>query len=510
MLLATSVTSVVCELYSLKNNGYDLDMEVTGKKDFNEIDGFSCKPCEENELLSQADGFCTDCEEYMCTRCFEAHKKFKLNRGHTLAGSDEVHTKWPRNDDLEKCEKHRSEIVRFYCVEHEQVGCGDCMILEHKTCNVEYIEDKAKAFKDSSECQAFIKGPAMYQKEAKQLMASIEHNKIKAFDISEKFKQDVNSFREEIISHVKKVSHLIVGDSHALMETNILCMDNLAVETETHVDELNCLSKLVEAKLEKPNQLFVCSVLQKHKLKRLKEQLDDIKRRNRIEDYRFIRNNKLNLMSVTKGTGEFGFIRKTTEGNQTDHMGRHKEKVSVQSSVPVPQIKSISQPLQDRQLICRNITVNGACLTYTGNGKGDVGLYVHKVPLRLGSLFEVEILSLGQDGTIALGVVPTNYPGNKQPGWEANSAGYSASVGLMVGGKRREKPHEHRFLVGERIGFIITERSIVGSNPDLSVVFTKDGREIGQAVVHSYDKLYAAVGMLSPGGKVKIVKFNQI
>jgi hypothetical protein len=27
-------------------------------------------------------------------------------------------------------------------------------------------------------------------------------------------------------------------------------------------------------------------------------------------------------------------------------------------------------------------------------------LYVHKVPLRLGSLFEVEILSLGQDGTI--------------------------------------------------------------------------------------------------------------
>jgi hypothetical protein len=205
------------------------------------------------------------------------------------------------------------------------------MILEHKTCNVEYIEDKAKAFKDSSECQAFIKGTAMYQKEAKQLMASIEHNKIKAFDISEKFKQDVNSFREEIISHVKKVSHLIIGDSHALMETNILCMDNLAVETETHVDELNCLSKLVEAKLEKPNQLFVCSVLQKHKLKRLKEQLDDIKRRNRIEDYRFIRNN--NLMSVTKGTGEFGFIRKTTEGNQTGKKFIRKKK-----AMPVDQL----------------------------------------------------------------------------------------------------------------------------------------------------------------------------
>ncbi|XP_060604657.1 uncharacterized protein LOC132757403 [Ruditapes philippinarum] len=486
-------------------------MEVPGKKDLDKHYGFSCKPCEARKICSQPNGYCTDCEEYMCTRCFETHTMYKLNRGHTLAYFNEVPTKRVQRGDLEKCDTHLNEVVKFYCVKHEQVGCGDCMILEHKTCNVEYIEDKAKAFKDSSECQAFIKGPAMCQKEAKQLMASIENNKIQADDINEQFLQDVNVFREEIISHVNKMSKFLIEKSDTIKATDILRMDNLAVETKSLIGELNCLSELIEPKMKEPNQLFVCSVLQKHKLDRLKEQLGDIKHRNKIEVYELIKNN--DLMSFTKGIGQLGWIKNKTQENKTEDKISKDEQIeeTFKSSDSLPQAKPKTQLLQERQLICRNITVEEDCLTYCDDGRGDVGLFVDKIALYRASSFEIEIVSLGQRGTIVVGVVPKHYTENQQPGCGEYSAGYNTNDGLLYQGSDVGDRFGPKCIVGDRIGFKLTSLSIckVGMLRTYIIQFTRNGRKIGHAEVETYGGVYAAVGMHSPGEKVKILELPE-
>ncbi|XP_060579029.1 SPRY domain-containing protein 3-like [Ruditapes philippinarum] len=73
--------------------------------------------------------------------------------------------------------------------------------------------------------------------------------------------------------------------------------------------------------------------------------------------------------------------------------------------------------------------VDGEYLTYVDNRHRDVGLYVDKKAIVMARYFEIEILSLGRSGTIALGLVPDDYPANNQPGWGKNSIGYHADDG---------------------------------------------------------------------------------
>ena len=59
-------------------------------------------------------------------------------------------------------------------------------------------------------------------------------------------------------------------------------------------------------------------------------------------------------------------------------------------------------------------------------------MYLYTVAFRqllfLMALF-IGILKTGKQGTIAIGLVPKNYPPNRQPGWNVQSIGYHADDG---------------------------------------------------------------------------------
>ncbi|XP_053388031.1 uncharacterized protein LOC123541731 [Mercenaria mercenaria] len=425
-------------------------MEVSGRKVFNEDNNLLCKPCEESELSTRADGLCRECGEHMCKSCFDTHKKWKLNRGHTLTSSDETVTEKENAEDLEKCEQHFSELIKFYCPQHEQVGCGDCMILEHKACKVEYIRDKARVFKSSQEFETLVQGAEKYLSEAKEISSSIKKNKIQALDINEKFLKDVNMFKEELITHVNKMTNVILKQGENIRVKDMKSMDVLEKENEDLIIEISRLTEMFESQIDQPQKLFVSSVLQKPKLNQLREQLDSIQGRNKIESYEFQRND--NLERSVKDGKQLGSVQIIKPRNETDV----KEEIKPKERTPLPQVPvpRKRQPLLDGQWICRNIAVDGEYLSYADNGSGDVGLFVDKGYDKGYDVqyFEVEILSLGQRGTIAIGVVPCIYPENHQPGWGEGSIGYHADDGLLYNGTGTGKTFGPKCNVGDRIG----------------------------------------------------------
>jgi hypothetical protein len=270
-------------------------MEVPGKR---EINNFSCKPCEESDMMTQADGFCTICEENMCSSCFETHTKWKLNRDHTLIDCNEEITQRENPSDFEKCEQHLNETVKFYCAQHGQVGCGDCMVIGHRSCKVDYILD----IKDTAEFKSLTKGPDKCKIEAEHVLSSVKNNIIQIGDINGKFIQEVNMFREEIISKVNNLSDRMLKEGECIKAKNKFSMKKLADETESLIHNLNDMSDLFKSKVESPSQLFVCSVTKKPKLDQLWKQLDDIKSRNIIDSYEFKRDTKLSrtLASISQ------------------------------------------------------------------------------------------------------------------------------------------------------------------------------------------------------------------
>ncbi|XP_060603326.1 uncharacterized protein LOC132756308 [Ruditapes philippinarum] len=483
-------------------------MEVPGKR---EINDFSCKPCEENDIFTQADGFCVICEENMCSSCFETHKKWKLNRDHTLIDCNEEVTQRENPSDFEKCELHLNETVKFYCAQHGQVGCGDCMVTGHRSCKVDYITD----IKDTAEFKSLTKGPEKCKIEAEHVLSSIKNNIVQIDDINGKFIQEVNMFREEIISKVNNLSDRMLKEGECIKAKDNFSMKKLADETESLINDLNDMSDLLESKVESPSQLFVCSVSKKPKLDQLRIQLDDIKSRNIIECYEFKRDTKL---SRTLGSiGQLGELEKyKVKDVKDDEEIKEDQVLKSMKSFDISASKAEPQPLLDRQLICRNIKVDGEYLSYVDNGDGHVGQYVDKNEMVHGKYFEIEILSLGRPGTIAIGLVPRNYPHHMPLGWGRNSIGYHADDGHLYHGCGQGKRFGPKYLVGDMIGCYLFNTvisyadrgvfSLMDVTP-VTAVFTRNGKKVGEKVLRLNRnlQLFAAVGMHSSGEKVKVI-----
>ena len=98
---------------------------------------------------------------------------------------------------------------------------------------------------------------------------------------------------------------------------------------------------------------------------------------------------------------------------------------------------------------------DGCTLEYAGDGldKQDVGIAQANFCLdRTNHYFEMEILSCGREGWLAIGLAKTTYPLHRHPGWNKGSIGYHADNGHLY----KEKGHGEVFgptcTEGDRMG----------------------------------------------------------
>lgn len=98
---------------------------------------------------------------------------------------------------------------------------------------------------------------------------------------------------------------------------------------------------------------------------------------------------------------------------------------------------------------------DGLTLEYRGNGleKQDVGLAQARFRMdQTNHYFEMEILSSGKEGWLALGLAKSTYPLHRHPGWNKGSVGYHADNGQLY--------KERGF--GEEFGPLCSEGDVMG------------------------------------------------
>ncbi|XP_053384725.1 transcription intermediary factor 1-alpha-like [Mercenaria mercenaria] len=231
-----------------------MSMEVTGK--------MFCKPCGDGTKRVPANGLCRDCEEHMCIACFGNHKKYKICKDHRLVDIDTkvLDISEATEEKFENCLKHKNEKIKFYCSSHEEVGCGDCTILEHKTCNVEYIRDVSKTFKESKEFQDIVKDVDSCQKEVTKFYTSFTDNKVQVEDIYQGFLADIKSFRDEINIRLDKLEEELVQKAKDAKTTDTLLIESLETSCEDLKKELSQISDELVSRTDEPNTLFVTAM----------------------------------------------------------------------------------------------------------------------------------------------------------------------------------------------------------------------------------------------------------
>jgi hypothetical protein len=254
-------------------------MEVSGKK--------LCKPCLKQTSSTYTDRFCLHCEEEMCQSCFDTHVQFKVSREHRLVKSFETPLKRAETPTLDNCTKHLNEAIKFFCPEHSQVGCADCIIISHKNCKIEYILEGINDYKDSEELKRFKTDIEKYDSEAKAMLESIKCNKVHVTDVHNKFVRDVNLFRDEMISHITHLAETMLQLGNKTIGEDKTNIENLEEEIKGIVDETTKMTDTLYSEADQPYKLFITTVSYRQNLFFVQEQLKRIKKMNMVRTFTF-------------------------------------------------------------------------------------------------------------------------------------------------------------------------------------------------------------------------------
>ncbi|KAK8387456.1 hypothetical protein O3P69_018191 [Scylla paramamosain] len=156
------------------------------------------------------------------------------------------------------------------------------------------------------------------------------------------------------------------------------------------------------------------------------------------------------------------------------------------------------------------ITIEGDILSYSEEEEEErVGVYIGEMPISPDhNYFEIEILDMGAQGAICIGLCSAKYPLHKLPGWAVDSVGYHADDGKLYKAWPRGTVFGPRCGGGDRMGCGVKyEQLSPGSDPSsVPVFFTKNGKEIGVVMVHvARGGLFPCVGLAAAGDAVRIV-----
>ncbi|XP_052816144.1 uncharacterized protein LOC128242831 [Mya arenaria] len=217
-------------------------MEVSGKRRDPDLNKGSddttvyCQPCEEEGKRSVAQGFCQTCQEYMCDPCIKAHKKFKVSRNHIMLSKDMMPSFYPstKQSDIgvtEYCKTHPNEMIKFYCPTISDLGCGDCVVIGHRSCKVDYIADVSKDFTNGREFRELE--PSIKREEdlisgciskVMKLFEEVEQQSKYVIDRLRKFRAEINTYldrrEKELLGNIQKVK---TDDESVLTELKTDC-----------------------------------------------------------------------------------------------------------------------------------------------------------------------------------------------------------------------------------------------------------------------------------------------
>ncbi|XP_045174526.2 uncharacterized protein LOC123535838 [Mercenaria mercenaria] len=238
----------------------------------------SCEPCLAIGQFVEGHGFCVDCQECLCKTCFAYHQRTKASKHHQLLHKDNIgkHNVHSKDSAMctEKCVIHKNEIIKFFCTEHEFLGCTDCITLNHRTCKIDYIPDKCAGIGDSDEYRKMLRELDQKMKDIDAVikMATLQDNQIdSSYDhvIKEiiKFRKEINDRLDELQKQVQtEAEKKKLKDKQTVKNVLDTC-------TAVSSDIKKVKSDLQDNKTSQQNgQLYIMIKQAKSKLK-----LDDLK-----------------------------------------------------------------------------------------------------------------------------------------------------------------------------------------------------------------------------------------
>ncbi|XP_052760027.1 E3 ubiquitin-protein ligase TRIM33-like [Mya arenaria] len=279
-------------------------MEVSGRKMDPEISASSaevtplCEPCRSDGKELEAHGFCNNCKEYMCPSCIQYHGKLMATKHHNVLGKQ----KMPTHDSsrkkaadvscLELCQNHPSEAIKFFCPAHAQLSCGDCIVLDHRSCTVDYIPEVAPSFTASNDFQIIVDKSARFDKDLKKCDEKLNVSEQSVMDLSIIELKKIQDFRLEINEYLDKREKILIESMDSTRKKDTAIIRRLQEDINALKTTLAETKAGLKAQNKNANQLYVTAKRTEKLFKELESLIKKVETGNLMTQYKFSRDKK--------------------------------------------------------------------------------------------------------------------------------------------------------------------------------------------------------------------------
>ena len=185
-----------------------------------------CGPCSRDGQHHDAEGYCIDCSEYFCNTCIKHHKNLKITKNHVLRDRKAMpkYKQISENNNgdessTETCDIHSSELLRYFCKDHDEPCCSVCATLKHRQCNeILYIPD-IKAKKTTKQSEGMIRRIKILTNQFEKVQEETNKN-MQLLDIQKSdFQQAIMKIHRDIIALLNNLEKTVAREMSIVYES---------------------------------------------------------------------------------------------------------------------------------------------------------------------------------------------------------------------------------------------------------------------------------------------------
>jgi hypothetical protein len=207
-----------------------------------------CDPCQTRDKSITSVSWCMECEEELCSECSEFHTTVKVARKHHVVDlklSKSYSSLLKKNSLV--CEQHTDCEVEYFCVDHDELCCRDCLAKTHKSCvNTMSLDSASKGAKQShlfSNCQEQL---TSISETYKSILKYREENVNAIKDDKVSMKEKVKTIKEKLIQRINQMEKELPNKLDILIQENTKFQQDEISKVIVAIEEVElCLKEML-------------------------------------------------------------------------------------------------------------------------------------------------------------------------------------------------------------------------------------------------------------------------
>ena len=291
-----------------------------------------CEPCFEiNEAIKPVAGFCQNCNENLCIKCYTEHLRRKLFQNHKLVDkSTRPKTKLTQQTKFKgyevECHLHHGETIQSFCHAHYELCCKVCLTVKHQACKTEKISQLGRYVQDSIEMQNLIHNLSKLKRGFNDNLIKTRANET----VIQRYHSDTINQMMKLREEFDQLMTKMKSKAEEVKEKDFDKIKRVAASCDIVIEQIDKMSTNLDTlkKNSETESLFVAMIRAESQISSLEDNLDQIDKENTVREYTF--EPDLRLKTLFNNLKEIGQLLFQKSGNARVHQ-------QVQFPSPPPQ-----------------------------------------------------------------------------------------------------------------------------------------------------------------------------